>query len=131
NMPEAGVMETEWAENRAKLPQDMIRSFLGKVLDTIYSTAERDKFRTRLERNEEGGSEIYISHRGMIEVYTSARNATAATATTAWQPRPPDAELEAEFLRRLMVRLGSQEEKAKQLVATSASAPVQARAAIQ
>ena len=124
NVPEAGVMETDWAENRAKIPQDFLRSMLGKLIDQIYSTAERDKFRTRLERNDEGGSEIYISHRGMIEVFTSAR-----TETTMWQPRPADPELEAEFLRRLMVRLGTQEEKAKQLVATSA--PVQARAAIQ
>ena len=131
NVPEAGVMETDWAENRAKIPQDWLRSALGKLIDQIYSTAERDKFRTRLERNDEGGSEIYISHRGMIEVYTSSRSSTAATATTAWQPRPPDAELEAEFLRRLMVRLGTQEEKSKQLVAASATAPVQARAAIQ
>ena len=124
NVPEAGVMETDWAENRAKIPQDWLRSTLGKLIDQIYSTAERDKFRTRLERNDEGGSEIYISHRGMIEVYTNARN-----ESTVWQPRPADSELEAEFLRRLMVRLGTQEEKAKQLVATSA--PVQARAAIQ
>ncbi len=124
NLPEAGVMETDWAENRAKIPQDWLRSTLGKLIDQIYSTAERDKFRTRLERNDEGGSEIYISHRGMIEVFTSARN-----ENTVWQPRNPDPELEAEFLRRLMVRLGAQEEKAKQLVATSA--PAQARAAVQ
>ena len=29
-----GIMETDWAENRAKLPQDIIRSTLGKLLDT-------------------------------------------------------------------------------------------------
>ena len=124
NIPEAGVMETDWAENRAKIPQDWIRNTLGKLLDSLYSTAERDKFRTRLERNDEGGSEIYISHRGMIEVFADSQK-----IQTAWQPRPPDPELEAEFLRRLMVRLGSQEEKAKQMVATSSQAPV--RAAVQ
>ena len=124
NIPEAGVMETDWAENRAKIPQDWIRNTLGKLLDSLYSTAERDKFRTRLERNDEGGSEIYISHRGMVEVFADSQK-----IQTVWQPRPPDPELEAEFLRRLMVRLGSQEEKAKQMVATSAQAPV--RAAVQ
>ena len=123
NLPEAGVMETDWAENRAKIPQDWIRNMIGKLIDQLYSTAERDKFRTRLERNEEGGSEIYISHRGMIEVFQDAQR-----QQSSWQPRNPDAELEAEFLRRLMVRLGTQEEKAKQLVATSTPAP--ARAAI-
>ena len=122
SLPEAGVMETGWAENRAKIPQDFIRNILGKLIDQIYSTAERDKFRTRLERHDDGGTEIYISHRGMIEV-------DKAGADTKWQPRPPDPDLEAEFLRRLMVRLGTQEEKSKQLVATATQAP--ARAAVQ
>jgi outer membrane protein assembly factor BamC len=112
---EAGVMETDWAENRAKIPQDMIRSTLGKILDQVYSTPERDKFRTRLERATDGGSEIYVSHRGMIEVYVSE-----GKDKTMWQPRPADPELEAEFLRRLMVRLGAREEKAKQTVAAAA-----------
>jgi outer membrane protein assembly factor BamC len=128
NIPEAGVMETDWAENRAKIPQDWLRNMLGKVLDQIYSTAERDKFRTRLERNDEGGSEIYISHRGMVE--TVQEGPRREGGATTWQPRTPDPELEAEFLRRLMVRLGTQEEKAKQLVATSTT-PANARAAIQ
>jgi outer membrane protein assembly factor BamC len=126
SIPEAGVMETDWAENRAKIPQDWLRNTLGKLIEQLYSTAERDKFRTRLERNDQGGSEIYISHRGMVEVVKDTR---AEGGGTIWEPRPPDPELEAEFLRRLMIRLGTQEDKAKQLVATSASAP--ARAAIQ
>ncbi|HEV8094211.1 MAG TPA: outer membrane protein assembly factor BamC [Burkholderiales bacterium] len=112
---EAGVLETDWAENRAKIPQDMIRSVLGKILDQVYSTPERDKFRTRLERAGDGGSEIYLSHRGMIEVYV-----TEGKDKTMWQPRPADPDLEAEFLRRLMVRLGARDEKAKQQVAIAA-----------
>jgi outer membrane protein assembly factor BamC len=127
NLPEAGVMETDWAENRAKIPQDWLRKTLGALIDQIYSTAERDKFRTRLERNEEGGSEIYISHRGMVETDTNCTN--TGCVGTKWQPRAPDPELEAEFLRRMMVRLGSQQDKAQQLVATSA--PASARAAVQ
>ena len=127
NLPEAGVMETDWAENRAKIPQDWLRNMLGKILDQIYSTAERDKFRTRMERTEEGGSEIYISHRGMVEVFTSQ----ATKESAVWQTRNPDPELEAEFLRRLMVRLGTQEEKAKQILVASAAPVSQARAAIQ
>ncbi len=107
-----GIMETEWAENRAKLPQDIIRSTIGKVFDSLYSTGERDKFRTRIERNAQGGSEIYISHRGMIEVYTSDKK-----EQTVWQPRASDVELEAEFLRRLMLRLGTTPEQAKTALA--------------
>ena len=126
DVPETGVMETDWAENRAKIPQDGIRAILGKLIDQVYSTAERDKFRTRLERNAENGTEVYISHRGMIEV------SRGSSGGTMWEPRPADPELEADFLRRLMVRLGTQEEKAKQMmVASTAPTAVQARAAIQ
>ena len=46
-----GVMETDWAENRAKIPQDIIRSTIGKLIDSAFDSGERDKFRTRLERN--------------------------------------------------------------------------------
>jgi len=122
-LPDAGVMETDWAENRAKIPQDALRAMLGKLLDQVYSVPERDKFRTRLERGSDPGvTEVYVSHRGMVEVYVSE-----ARAQTMWQPRNPDPELEAEFLRRLMIRLGAQEEKARQILA---SQPQQLRAAI-
>lgn len=112
-MNEAGIMETDWAENRAKLPHDVIRGTLGKMLDSLYSTAERDKFRTRLDKGgEPGTTEIYISHRGMYEVYVDE-----GKSETRWQPRPSDPELEAEMLRRLMVRLGVEESRAKTMVA--------------
>lgn len=118
---EAGVMETDWAENRAKIPQDWLRSALGRLLEQVYSTPERDKFRTRFERTEDGGTEIYISHRGMIEIF-----ADSASQRTVWQPRRPDPDLEAEFLRRLMVRLGTREEQAKSQLATVPQAPARA-----
>ena len=79
-LPEAGVMETDWAENRAKIPEDIIRNTLGRLLDSMYSTSERDKFRTRMERGEGGTTEIYISHRGMDEVMEG-------NVRTVWQPR--------------------------------------------
>lgn len=107
-----GIMETDWAENRAKIPQDFVRATLGKVFDSLYSTGERDKFRTRLERGADGSTEIFISHRGMIEVYDSKEE-----DRTVWQPRAADPELEAEFLRRLMVKLGVSQEQSKALVA--------------
>ena len=113
-----GIMETDYAENRAKLPQDFIRDKLGKVLDNLYSTGERDKFRTRFERNAAGETEIYISHRGMVEtVKPSSLVSGQPSGDTVWQPRPADPELEAEFLRRLMVKLGVTQEQSKTLVA--------------
>lgn len=111
-MPQAGVMETDWAENRAKIPQDFIRNTIGKALDALYSTGERDKFRTRLERTADGGTEVYISHRGMQEVLVGQQK-----ETTTWTPRQSDPELEAEFLSRLMGRLGVETTRAKEIVA--------------
>jgi len=111
---ETGILETDFAENRAKLPQDIIRRTLGRVLDSLYSTGERDKFRTRLERTAEG-TEIYISHRGMVETVPG----NASSGSTVWQPRPADPELETEFLRRLMVKLGIPAEQARSATATS------------
>jgi len=111
--PEAGIMETDWAENRAKLPHDIIRKTIGAVFDDLYSTAERDKFRTRLEKGgEPGTTEIYISHRGMYEVYIDE-----GKSQTRWEPRAPDPDLEAEMLRRLMVRLGMEESRAQTMMA--------------
>jgi outer membrane protein assembly factor BamC len=127
--PEIGVMETEWAESRARIPQGMgIRGLFSKAFDTLYSTSERDKYRTRLDRSADGkGTEIYVSHRGMVEVYTTKETQNPGSpGATAWQSREPDPELEAEYLRRLMVRLGVQEEKARTLVASTGTPAPQA-----
>ena len=113
-----GIMETDWAENRAKIPQDFIRATLGKLLDSIYSTSERDRFRTRLERTATGGTEVYVSHRGMVEVYNNNQK-----DQTVWQQRPTDPELEAEFLRRLMVKLGVPSEQTRALIASGSVKP--------
>jgi outer membrane protein assembly factor BamC len=122
-VPEAGVIETDWAENRPQVERGGVRGLLGRALGQVYSTSERDKYRTRLDRAPGGGTEIYVSHRGMQEVYnTPGDSATNSPGSTVWQPRESDPELEAEFLRRLMVRLGAEGEKAKKLVA-SAPAP--------
>ena len=117
--PEIGLMETDWAENRATIPMDAIRRTIGRALDSLYSTPERDKFRTRIERTATG-SEVYISHRGMMEIYVNELK-----DRTVWQPRPSDPELEAEFLSRLMVKLGAKEDTARSAVAaaTTGAAP--------
>jgi outer membrane protein assembly factor BamC len=119
---QAGVMETDWAENRAKIPQDVIRRSLGKALDSLYDTGERDRYRTRVERNG-ATSEVYISHRGMIEEFSGDRK-----ETTVWGPRPSDPGLEAEFLTRLMVKLGTKEAVAREAVAKPVTAAAAARA---
>jgi outer membrane protein assembly factor BamC len=121
-----GILETDWAENRAKIPEDLIRRTLGRVLDGLYSTGERDRYRTRVERNSSGGVEIYISHRGMIEDFVDAQK-----TRTAWKPRAADPELEIEFLRRLMVRLGAPKEQAQMQGTGANAAAAPAAAALQ
>nr|WP_229445256.1 outer membrane protein assembly factor BamC [Massilia sp. Leaf139] len=122
-----GIMETEWAENRSKIPQDIVRRTLGRVFDRAYSTGERDKYRTRLERLPDGSTEIYISHRGAEEVLVGAQK-----ETTTWTVRPNDPALEAQFLARLVARLTGATEpaavkSAEATVANAAPAPQHAK----
>ena len=121
----AGVMETNWAENRAKLPQDLIRQSIGSLLDSVYSTGELDQYRTRIERTATG-SEIFVTHKGMIEVYT-----TPQKDYTKWEPRPADPDLENEVLTKLLVRLGASEAVARGAVENPVAAvPAQPRARV-
>lgn len=114
--PEAGVMETDWAENRAKIPQGLIRSVIGKVFENMYSSGEQDMYRTRLERSKDGlKTEIYITLYGKEEVLSEDKR------TTKWQSRPNDPEMEAIMLQMLMVKLGGEQAKA-QMMATRAAA---------
>ena len=109
--PSVGIMETDWAENRADIPQGFIRNFLEKISTKLYSAATRDKFRVRLERGiEPGTTELYLSHRGAEEV--------AQGEGFVWQPRPSDPELEAEMLNRMLVYFGINRDDATQILAT-------------
>lgn len=100
--PRAGLMETDWAENRAKLPNQGLRRLFDAVgIGGIYTTSERDKFNIRMERNAQGGVDIFFTHRGLEEVYDSKTK-----DTTVWQPRANDPNLEAAFLARFMQYIG-------------------------
>lgn len=111
----AGLIETEWAENRAKIPQGAIRSVIGKVFDNLYSSGERDQYHIRLERNGLS-TEVHVTHHGKEEVLDADKS------SSRWQSRPNDPELEAELLQRLMVRFGGTPVQAATAVATGAAA---------
>lgn len=99
--PEAGLMETDWQENRAKIPTGKLRSVIGKVFDKAYSSGEKDMYRIRLERSKDSSNtEIYISHRGMEEVQNADKSGLV------WRSRGHDPEMEASMLQLLMVKLG-------------------------
>ena len=99
----SGVIQTEWAENKANLPRDITRGTLGKVLDFVYDTGERDQYRARMERNDDNTCNIYITHRQMVEVLKGKQE-----DSTIWQPGPSDPQLEAEMLTRLAQKLESE-----------------------
>ena len=125
DQPLLGLMETDWAENRAKLPDDILRRTLGRLIDGMYSTGERDKYVTRVERSATG-SDVFIAHRGLLETLTGSPQAQ----TTVWSRRPNDAGLEAAFLARLMVKLGLPDEQARTVLAASPVAAVPTRARV-
>ncbi|MDR2195388.1 MAG: outer membrane protein assembly factor BamC [Gallionellaceae bacterium] len=96
--PQAGVIETDWAENRASIPKGGLRTLLGKFADNLYESGTRDMYRARLERvNDGAGTEIYLSHTGLED------------GDKGWQSRPNDPELEAAMLQMLAVKLGGSE----------------------
>jgi outer membrane protein assembly factor BamC len=122
NQADAGVMETEWTENRDAAPKEGVRGAMSRFLGALVSSGERDKFRLRLERSPQGGSEVYVSHRGLVEVLNAQKDASS------WQPRPADPQLEAQMLTRLMVKLGGgSEESAKAALNQAADSPAKAR----
>lgn len=112
--PAVGIMETDWAENRADIPEGPIRKLLSKALDSFYSAGTRDKFRVRIERGQEAAtSELFLTHRGMEEEVVESAGTTSGTV---WRLRDVDPELEIEMLKRMLVFLGTEEKKAEQVL---------------
>lgn len=125
--PTTGVIETEWAENRANVGTAGQR-LLAKWLSSVYATGQRDKYRLRLERGvQPGTTEIYLSHQGMEEVVQENRSDTGPM-NSYWRPRETDPELEAEMLHRLVAHLGG-EQAATQVASAGKRQPASAPAA--
>ena len=120
---DSGVMETEWVDP-SSLTKDDKGNYLDKFqgwLDRLNTLANRQKFRTRLDRgNDQNTTEIYMSHRavsdtpddGKVVVRTRLGNIDQGYApknqvrTKEDQERADGEDLDAELLRRLMVKLG-------------------------
>ena len=107
NDPKAGIMITNWAENRAKIPESWLRQLLGAVLETAYDSGERDKFRTIFERDG-NKTTVSITHSHMVEVLSGVDQ-----STVTWEHGREDPGLNAAMLARLMVYLGESSEDAK------------------
>lgn len=130
--PDTGVMETEWIDAdaiKAKEDKRNIGQKFDAWLDKLSGLADRRKFRTRLERGEkEGSTEIYMTHRtvssapddGKNTIQTQLGEITTGYRADASKPltaaEENDAEIDAELLRRLMVKLGIEEKRAQEIV---------------
>jgi outer membrane protein assembly factor BamC len=97
--PTIGIMETQWAENRAGIPLGTTRSILARAIGTLYDAGTRDQYRLRVERRDDGGTDVFISHRGAVE------EGGPEGMASRWVIRDSDASLEAEMLSRLLVFL--------------------------
>lgn len=131
-----GVMETEWIKADAiKAAEQKGGNYLDKFdkwLDSLSGLADRRKFRTRIDHgSEDGTTEIYMTHRTVAgapddgknrvqtqlgEIDTGYRADADKKNTSKDNEREAD-ELDAELLRRLMVKLGVEEQKSKQVMA--------------
>ncbi len=103
--PAVGIMETEWAEDRAGIPIGGARGLLRRALGTVYDAGTRDQYRLRVERDN-GATEIFISHRGAVE------RGDEEGQGARWFIAGPDPEREAEMLNRLLVFLTEGETQA-------------------
>jgi len=95
--PRVGVMETDWAENKAEIPMDGVRKLLGKAFEGMYDAGSRDRYKVRLERPSAGVTQVYLSHE-RAEEHVSGTG-------TRWEYKPSKPELEGEMLNRLMIFL--------------------------
>jgi outer membrane protein assembly factor BamC len=102
--PKTGILETDWKQNKTKLPSDGVRSLLSGLLDNLSDSGFRDRFRTRLERRADGGTEIYVTHFGATQ-QLSGKDNSVQTSDVIWVPRPSDPGLEAEQLSQLMLAI--------------------------
>ena len=126
-----GVMETEWIDTEA-IKKDETGNLgvrFDKMLDKLSGYADKKKFRTRIDRgNEANTTEIYMTHRSVSGAPDDGKNRIKTQlgeidtgykleGKTAVAEDVRDAELDAELLRRLMVKLGVAEQKSKDIIA--------------
>lgn len=105
--PEAGILETDWAENRAKLGGGIINETLNKIAPLLVSSPERDKFRTRLERTASDKTEIFLSHEGLALVASPGDDIDPRRVKRKWQRRASDPNLVSEMLFRMVTMFGA------------------------
>lgn len=109
-----GIMTTAWAENRAKIPNDIFRRTIGRLFDFVYSSGTRDRFQTLVTRGPDNTVDISITHSGMEEQLIGQEK-----ELSRWVETPRDPSLEATFLSKLMQKFGLTDAQSKQLLTSA------------
>lgn len=131
--PQTGVMETEWVDPTS-LTKDKEGNYLDKFqgwLDKLNTLNNRQKFRTRIDYGPDANTtEIYMSHRSVSEVQDDGKERVLTSAGVVEngyklntrskndEARSDAEDIDAELLRRLMVRLGVEDKKSRSIVAS-------------
>jgi outer membrane protein assembly factor BamC len=123
--PGTGIMITDWAENRANIPNDWFRRTVGKVIDFAYSSGTRDRFSTLVERGPDGTTDISITHSALEEVLIGREQ-----DSSQWVQRPRSPALEGVFLTKLMQQFGLTDAQSKQLLADARPSAAAAKVAM-
>ncbi|WP_067563059.1 outer membrane protein assembly factor BamC [Halofilum ochraceum] len=113
--PTLGVIETDWAERLDGPESGGLTGFLSDALGGLTSENLRDRYNLRLERMDDGGTRIFVTHHLAQEIDAEAD--TRREADFEWVRRRGDPSVEAEMARRLLVYLGVSEERSETIVA--------------
>ena len=98
DQPAVGLIETDWAESRPMLHEDILRDSLHKVFGAYDANGTRQKYRA-LVQSVGKHTEVTVSEHAMEEVFTSQFR-----DQTAWQYKHPDPQLAAAMLQRIALK---------------------------
>jgi outer membrane protein assembly factor BamC len=130
--PQIGVMETEWIRADA-IKNDKTGGYgdrFDRWLDGLSGITDKRKFKTRIERGDEPETtEIFMTHRSVNGAPDDGKNRVQtqlgeidtgyradAGKNKGVKQTALDEELDAELLRRLMVKFGIEEQRSKAIV---------------
>ncbi len=101
-----GVMETDWQENRVKLPND----WFSTIFNSFSSAGLKDRYRARVERDGDK-TLLFITQQGLREKHIE--DDTSDADDTYWEYRNSDPGLEREMLMRFLIFQGVKKNTAK------------------
>ena len=119
--PELGIIETGWAQRYDEPKSGGLTGWFADALNLWGSSSARDRYRLRLERMEDQGTRVFLTHRSAEEVNTTED--PKQPTDFEWAYKGSDPAIEAEMTRRLLVHLGLSEARAGRVIADAGAGP--------